>query len=181
MLIFYFMSGCKSVYVNNQREHADVSVFTAMSVLITILFSFISLIALGALIYPYVERMTNNSFSREIDVPVLGPMPMLVFVLAPICALVVFGWLITKSWILNNMLAISLIVFFLTSVRLSSLMVAASLLVLAFFYDIFWVFCSSAVFGKNVMVTVATGLDVPIKILVSLLRCPAFLHYHPDP
>lgn len=48
-------------------------------------------------------------------------------------------------------------------------MVAASLLILAFFYDIFWVFCSSAVFGKNVMVTVATGLDVPIKILVPLM------------
>jgi hypothetical protein len=138
-----------------------------MSVLITILFSFISLVALGALVYPYVEKMTNNAYSREVDVPLLGPMPMLVFGLAPVCALVVFGWLITKSWILNNILAISLIVFFLTSVRLSSLMVAASLLILAFFYDIFWVFCSSAVFGKNVMVTVATGLDVPIKILVS--------------
>jgi len=140
-----------------------------MSVLITILFSFISLVALGALVYPYVEKMTNNAYSREVDVPLLGPMPMLVFGLAPVCALVVFGWLITKSWILNNILAISLIVFFLTSVRLSSLMVAASLLILAFFYDIFWVFCSSAVFGKNVMVTVATGLDVPIKILVPLI------------
>jgi len=38
--------------------------------------------------------------------------------------------------------------------RLSSLMVAASLLILAFFYDIFWVFCSSELFGKNVMVHV---------------------------
>ena len=136
-----------------------------MSVLITILFSFISLIALGTLVYPYAERCTNNSFSKEIDVPLLGPIPMLAFFLAPLCGGVVLGWLLTKSWILNNILAISLIVFFLTSVRLSSLMVAASLLILAFFYDIFWVFCSSAVFGKNVMVTVATGLDVPIKIL----------------
>ena len=50
--------------------------------------------------------------------------------------------------------------------RLSSLKVASSLLTLAFFYDIFWVFISSSIFGKNVMVTVATGLNVPIKILV---------------
>jgi signal peptide peptidase-like protein 2B len=141
---------------------------TAMAVLITILFSFISSIALGALVYPYVDQWTNNRFSREVEVPVLGPIPVLVFVLCPFCVVVVVGWLLTKSWILNNVLAISLIIFFLTSVRLSSLKVASCLLILAFFYDIFWVFISSSVFGENVMVKVATGLDVPIKILVSL-------------
>lgn len=149
VMIFYFMS--------------------AMSVLITVLFSFISSLALGALVYPYVDRYTDHRFSREIDVAYLGPMPMLVFVMAPVCILTVVTWLLTKSWILNNILAFSLIIFFLTSVRLSSLKVASSLLTLAFFYDIFWVFISSSIFGKNVMVTVATGLNVPIKILVPLM------------
>ena len=100
------------------------------------------------------------------DVPYLGPIPVLVFILAPICIVCVGTWLLTKSWLLNNLLAISLIIFFLTSVRLSSLKVASPLLTLAFFYDIFWVFISSFIFGKNVMVTVATGLNVHIKILV---------------
>jgi presenilin-like A22 family membrane protease len=95
--------------------------------------------------------------------------PVLVFVLAPVCILTVVLWLVTKSWLLNNVLAVSLIIFFLTTIRISSLMVNTVLLVLAFFYDIFWVFCSSAVFGSNVMVTVATQLDVPIKILVPLI------------
>ena len=149
VLIFYFMS--------------------AMSVLISVLFSFISSLALGALVYPYVDRYTDHRFSREMDVPYLGPMPVLVFVLAPVCIACVGAWLLTKNWILNNILAISLIIFFLTSVRLSSLKVASSLLTLAFFYDIFWVFISSSIFGKNVMVTVATGLNVPIKILVPLM------------
>ena len=149
LLIFYFMS--------------------AMSLLITILFSFIATIALGATLYPYVDHMTSNRFSHDTDVPLLGPTPTLAFVLAPVCILTVALWLITKSWILNNILAISLIVFFLTTIRISSLMVNTVLLVLAFFYDIFWVFCSSAVFGSNVMVTVATKLDVPIKILVPLI------------
>jgi len=148
MLIFYFMS--------------------AMAVLITILFSFIAALALGALVYPYADAWTNNRFSKEIDIPWLGPIPQLFFVLLPFCAAVVLGWLLTKSWILNNVLAISLIIFFLTSVRLSSLKVASALLILAFFYDIFWVFLSSNIFGQNVMVKVATGLDVPIKILVPL-------------
>eukprot|EP00960_Hanusia_phi_P041174 754872-Hanusia_phi.AAC.4 len=129
-----------------EAETNTLPMFTAMSVLVTILFCFISSLALGALVYPYVDRYTDHRFSREVDVP----------------------WFFTKSWLLNNILAFSLIIFFLTSVRLSSLKVASSLLILAFFYDIFWVFISSSIFGKNVMVTVATGLNVPIKILVRL-------------
>ena len=48
-----------------------------------------------------------------------GPVPVMVFVLAPLCILTVALWLFTKSWILNNVLAISLIVFFLTTIRIS--------------------------------------------------------------
>uniref|UniRef100_A0A7S0VTT0 Uncharacterized protein n=1 Tax=Hemiselmis tepida TaxID=464990 RepID=A0A7S0VTT0_9CRYP len=149
VLIFFFMS--------------------AMSVLITILFCFISSVAVGNLVYPYVDRYTLNKYSREVDVPVLGEMPLLALMMAPFCFACSITWVLTKSWLLNNLLAFSLIIFFLTSVRLSSLKVASSLLVLAFCYDIFWVFLSSSIFGKNVMVTVATGLNVPIKILVPLM------------
>ena len=98
----------------------------------------------------------------------LGPIPQLALVIAPFAAIIVFMWLVSKSWVLNNILAICLVVFFLTTIRLSSLMVASALLLLAFVYDIFWVFCSSYFFGDNVMVSVATGLDIPIKILVPL-------------
>ena len=41
----------------------------AMSVLISVLFSFISSLALGALVYPYVDRYTDHRFSREIEKP----------------------------------------------------------------------------------------------------------------
>lgn len=67
-----------------------------MSVLISVLFSFISSLALGALVYPYVDRYTDHRFSREIDVPYLGPIPILVFVLAPACIVCVGTWLLTK-------------------------------------------------------------------------------------
>jgi signal peptide peptidase-like protein 2B len=149
LLIFYFMK--------------------AMEVLVTILFSFLSTLALGALIYPYVDYHTDYRFAEEKTIPVLGEVPMLAIILSPVCGGVTLAWLITKWWILNNILAFSLIVFFLTSVRLSSLKVGASLLSLAFFYDIFWVFISGDIFGKNVMVTVATGLNVPIKMLIPLV------------
>lgn len=65
----------------------------------------------------------SHRFSREIEVSYLGPIPILVFILAVPCLVCVVTWLLTKSWILNNVLAFSLIIFFLTSVRLSSLKV----------------------------------------------------------
>jgi len=34
-----------------------------------------------------------------------------------------------------------------------------------FLYDIFWVFGSKSVFGSNVMVSVATGVEAPIKLM----------------
>lgn len=114
----------------------------AMEVLVTILFSFLSTLALGALVYPYVDFYTQYRYSREVEVPVLGSVPLLVVVLAPVCSVVTLAWLFTKWWMFNNILAFSLIVFFLTSVRISSLKVGGSLLCLAFFYDIFWVFIS---------------------------------------
>lgn len=78
-------------------------------------------------------------------------------------------YVFTKNWILNNLMGICLVFMFIKTMKLSSIKVAAALLGMAFIYDIFWVFFSSKVFGSNVMVKVATGLDLPIK-----LECPHF-------
>jgi len=141
---------------------------SSLGVLLNGIFAFVALVALSATLYPYIEHLTERKLSAELDIPLLGPIPQLAFVIAPFAAIIVFMWLVSKSWVLNNILAICLVVFFLTTIRLSSLMVASALLLLAFVYDIFWVFCSSYFFGDNVMVSVATGLDIPIKILVPL-------------
>merc|ERR1719444_682526 len=50
-------------------------------------------------------------------------------------------------------------------ISLSSFKTGAIMLVGLFFYDVFWVFGSKSVFGSNVMVSVATGLDAPIKLM----------------
>lgn len=44
------------------------------------------------------------------------------------------------------------------------------LLLLAFCYDIFWVFLSPYLFGQSVMATVATQIDLPMKFM-----CPSLI------
>jgi hypothetical protein len=141
----------------------------AMSVLITVIFCFSSTMATMQLLYPYAETLTQYKFSKEIEVPVVGPTPLLAIFLTGFSACIVALWLLTKSWILNDVLAFALCCFFLSNIRLSSIKVATLLLTMLFFYDIFWVFLSKHIFGKNVMVTIATGLDVPMKIQIPLI------------
>lgn len=64
-----------------------------------------------------------------------------------------------SNWIANDLLAISMGVMTLESMRLDTFSTSYLLLIGLFFYDIFWVF------GSDVMLTVATGIDGPIKLL----------------
>jgi len=68
-------------------------------------------------------------------------------------------YLYTKHWTLNNLFAMALSITAVEAIPIQSFAVSALLLVLLFFYDIFWVF------GTDVMVTVATKIDGPIKLL----------------
>jgi len=77
-------------------------------------------------------------------------------------------WFITHFWVLNNILALFLALTFLKTLRLTTLVPGLVLLGLLFFYDIFWVFITPyfTTGGKSVMVAVATGIDIPIKLVM---------------
>ena len=77
-------------------------------------------------------------------------------------------WYLTHYWLLNNILAVFLALTFLKTLRLTTLVPGMVLLGLLFFYDIFWVFITPyfTTGGKSVMVAVATGLDIPIKLVM---------------
>lgn len=89
--------------------------------------------------------------------------PQLACWMASCVVVAIYSW--TKHWILNNAIATCLCVTGLESVSVGSFANAAILLGGLFFYDIYWVFFSNRVFGSNVMVTVAKGIDGPIKLL----------------
>ena len=79
------------------------------------------------------------------------------------------SYVYTKNWILNNMIGISLVFLLIRSVRMPNYFVALLMLGFAFFYDIFWVFFSTHLFGKSVMAYVATNLNLPMKIICPIL------------
>lgn len=65
-------------------------------------------------------------------------------------------------WITQDVMGMCICVVFLSLVRVSTLKVATVLLVVAFFYDIFFVFITPYIFkGKSVMITVATSGGPP--------------------
>lgn len=72
---------------------------------------------------------------------------------------VTYMYILTKSWIFNNLLAISFTIYFLNKLLMTNFKNAVVYLIGMLMYDIFWVF------GSDVMVTVATQLDLPIKLL----------------
>jgi len=84
----------------------------------------------------------------------------------PALALVV-AWLLFRFWLFTDLLALCLGVMAMALLRLPNLMVASAVLWVFFFYDIFWVFLSSYIFGDNVMVHVATSLpSLPIILII---------------
>eukprot|EP00638_Chattonella_subsalsa_P000540 CAMPEP_0117755468 /NCGR_PEP_ID=MMETSP0947-20121206/13472_1 /TAXON_ID=44440 /ORGANISM="Chattonella subsalsa, Strain CCMP2191" /LENGTH=562 /DNA_ID=CAMNT_0005574813 /DNA_START=348 /DNA_END=2036 /DNA_ORIENTATION=- len=61
------------------------------------------------------------------------------------------------AWVLQDLFGVCLCVLFLSVIRFPNVKIAAVLLTLAFFYDIFFVFISPLIFENSVMVQVATG------------------------
>ncbi|KAH7647592.1 Minor histocompatibility antigen H13-like presenilin peptidase family [Cryptosporidium bovis] len=68
-------------------------------------------------------------------------------------------WVLTDSWIIHNMFAISFSIQAISLISLGNFKIGAILLCGLFVYDIFWVF------GTDVMVTVAKSFHGPAKLI----------------
>lgn len=79
--------------------------------------------------------------------------------LIAVSALLVGLYLVTKNWIISNLLALSLSLNAIALMSLDSFRTGAIMLGGLFIYDIFWVFATP------VMVSVARNFDAPIKIV----------------
>ncbi|KAH9978656.1 signal peptide peptidase-domain-containing protein [Lactifluus volemus] len=101
------------------------------------------------------EKATNNVASFSVRTPSLfltpiGVIPSLLYA---------FGNGPSKSILLTNILALSLACEAMSMLKIDSFRTGSILLSGLFVYDVWWVF------GTKVMVSVATSLDLPMKIL----------------
>jgi minor histocompatibility antigen H13 len=99
-----------------------------------------------------IDYQNNNYFDYSINVFDIF------YLVVSLCIVIMYH--LTKHYILSNCIAISISIIGIKLVQLDSFKTAMVLLTLLFFYDIFWVF------KTNVMVTVATTLDFPLKLQI---------------
>lgn len=129
-----------------------------------LIFCFASLIDL----FPSIARPLNNAMC-----PCWTAMSVATALATSLTLFVLVGWLVTSHWVLNNVLGIGLCVTAVSFIRVPNLKVISILLVGLFFYDIFWVFYSSNVFGENVMVEVATKQATnPVRAIAKQFHIP---------
>ena len=120
---------------------------------------------LGVLNEFNIESFWPNMYT----LPVIGSTTGANLLALTLSAAVMLLYVFTKNWLLNNIIGLCFAYIIIKTVKIPNFKVGGLLLGLAFFYDIFWVFFSQYAFGDNVMVSVASGLDLPIKIM-----CPHF-------
>jgi len=110
----------------------------------------------------------NSILKKSYKIPFYGDLTVASAVGTLTGTILAGAWYLTHYWLLNNIFALFLALTFLKTLRLTTLTPGMVLLGLLFFYDIFWVFLSPyfTTGGKSVMVAVATGLDIPIKLVM---------------
>jgi len=145
-----------------------------MQVLLTITISFAATTAVSMLVYSLIEKLGPRfpALQQMHNVPQCGDVSNMEFLSLFIAIAVVVTWFFSRHWFFNDIIGASLCLYMLSMLSLNSIKVSALLLSLLFFYDIFWVFYSSQFFGKSVMVAAATGLDLPIKLILPRILTP---------
>ncbi len=144
LLIFYFI------------EYANI--------IMTCLVIFQTSVALYLTIRTIVEEtniIKTNSFLIQ---RVIFDLRLIDIIISILTLILILVWLVTKNWVFNNILGFSLIFTVLSIFHVQKLKICAVILGLTFLYDVFWVYISSMIFTKNVMATVATELNLPIKL-----------------
>ncbi|KAI8873599.1 hypothetical protein GQ42DRAFT_160448 [Ramicandelaber brevisporus] len=173
MFPLYGSAMLASLYVVVKYLRADL-----LSLLITAYFTLISATALTATLSALITGITQLRLARyhlRLSKRVSGELFSLKFTNVDIVAFVLglaltAAYSVTKHWILNNIIGLSFSYTAIKLIRLDSFRTGMILLSGLFIYDIFWVF------GTDVMVTVAKGIDGPIKVVFPKQPWPLLEH-----
>ncbi|CBK20022.2 uncharacterized protein [Blastocystis hominis] len=106
--------------------------------------------------------------------PYVSQKRFITFISIFVSFLIVVCWIIRGGSLFNNIIGICITISALSLMRAQSLKVIVVAFCLLFFYDIFWVFFSESLFGKNVMVTVAQqNFTEPVKTSILHVLSPS--------
>ncbi|CAA2995588.1 signal peptide peptidase-like 3 [Olea europaea subsp. europaea] len=118
----------------------------------------------------------KNCGRRTLNLPLLGQVSILSFVVLIFCVVFAILWAANRkssfSWVGQDILGICLMITVLQLAQLPNIKVATVLLCCAFLYDIFWVFLSPFIFHDSVMIEVAKGSKSGGESIPMLLRVP---------
>ncbi len=142
-----------------------------LSIAISVMYAFgvirsmTSLLVLPATRTACLRVFDGSPDGPAITFPILGRVTFSHALSVLIAAMPVVWWFDVRhtasyAWILQDAFGIILCIAFLEIIQLKSLKVASALLIMAFFYDIFWVFLSPYIFHESVMIAVATGAGI---------------------
>lgn len=137
--------------------------------IITALFSIIAFSLLTGFFQDLIESFfIKNDNAHFLLKPVLGSINLHLVSSALISFALVCSWVLTKNWFLSNLIAISFVMMLLRMVKLNHLKASCILLMTLFLYDVFWTLVTTLMTsdGQSVMSVVASGLDLPIKIVM---------------
>jgi minor histocompatibility antigen H13 len=159
------MAGCMLLGLYVLLKYIDKEL---VSLVLSTYFAFLSTLCFKDFLLPLIQQKLpklKGKYSKIVKLPLLYDEPVEFVVTthelvgialgAPVALL----YLYTRHWALNNIIGVAFSVFALESIPVSSFPVGYLLLGGMFFFDIFFVF------GTDVMVTVARGIDAPIKLL----------------
>ena len=137
-----------------------------VNMVLAVYIGFAGLVSLVATFSPIVAKIIGNEekpYFFKCNLPYVGPGD-LPFGISDIISVVIaivlnYFYFTTKHFMLNNIFGITFCMQAIEQLSMGQFKIGAILLCGLFFYDIFWVF------GTDVMVSVATKFDGPIKLL----------------
>jgi len=133
--------------------------------LLMLFITFLCIGGLGTNFEQIVHLFSRVGSTIIMDLPYIGTISYLELPCFTLSLCIGVAYALTRHWALNNLMGVSFCVMGMKLMNLNSYKAGAIMFVGLFLYDIFWVFGSKSVFGDNVMVTVATGLNAPIKLM----------------
>lgn len=103
--------------------------------------------------------------SKSYEIPLLGSITMFFLACLGVGLFVLFLWLNSHNWLINNIFSITISIISIRIFKLTSFKFILSIYVLAFIYEYLWVIYKSNYYGENFKLTNNAPENLPVDLL----------------